>query len=508
MPTTSQDAVFYSACEYASMGWRVIPIRAGEKRPLPTEWQKVASRDEDQITKWWARWPDAGVGVKLGPDSGIIDVECDDDEAEQTLLALFEGEFPVTPTFMASRGKHRLFRYRDDLPEKEKNGFKIGKIEFRTGGGGKGAQSVFPPSVHPSGAVYTWLVPPDDCPPAELSERVVMRIWNALGGDTASFFGPVDKRVGRPAGRKREHWEALSEGVSEGSRNEAAASWIGRVLGDMNDAFDAAACERCWVGVRAWNTQNNPPLPEMELAKTFDSILRRHRARITDVATGEAYKVDAAFVAAKTVEGTPKGADAPPPAAAAPSSPPPPRLVIVDSRPREFLLYHPYWFAKTENGHIVLSSKEMMSAGAIMAAALEQADTWVPEKFKGEWPTLARRLVDTAEHLEAPLETRRDVMILQLLYLAIRDAKPLREDAKGPPKNGFPWIDEDGNYLFSFDPIWQTMHRSEDKVMRKELAQALSKAGAVEVVVGTKHSRKRVRKLTPDQFLDLSHQVS
>jgi hypothetical protein len=41
---------------------------------------------------------------------------------------------------------------------------KIGGAEIRIGG--KPAQSVLPPSTHPSGRPYTWLVSPQQCSPA------------------------------------------------------------------------------------------------------------------------------------------------------------------------------------------------------------------------------------------------------------------------------------------------------------------------------------------------------
>ena len=108
----------------------------------------------------------------LGRRSGIIDIECDSPEAEQQLAELFGGILP-TPTFRSTRGLHRLFRWSDDLPESEigKAKFMLGAVELRIGGGDKAAQTVFPPS---SGR--TWIVSPEDCDPAEIPARVLVRI--------------------------------------------------------------------------------------------------------------------------------------------------------------------------------------------------------------------------------------------------------------------------------------------------------------------------------------------
>src|SRR6185437_1671319 len=134
------QAVLAAALEYDGYRWRVLPLRDG-KIPRIKAWKREASIDEEASAAWWGQWPDANVGVKLGPDSGIVDVECDSPVAEQLLLKLFANDRPVTPTSQPSRGKPRLFRWRPDLPSPDKNSSKIGKLEIRTGNGEKGAQS-------------------------------------------------------------------------------------------------------------------------------------------------------------------------------------------------------------------------------------------------------------------------------------------------------------------------------------------------------------------------------
>ena len=126
---------------YASLGWHVLPVKG--KMPCSGEgWQFKTSNSQD-AAEVLATIGD-GIGVQLGPKSGIVDVECDSDEAALELQKLL-GAIPKTPTFQSSRGCHYLFRWSEDWPSATKAVFKIGAIEFRIGTA-KAAQSVFPPS--------------------------------------------------------------------------------------------------------------------------------------------------------------------------------------------------------------------------------------------------------------------------------------------------------------------------------------------------------------------------
>lgn len=133
--------VIQAARIYASLGWHVLPVR-GKVPASGDGWQHKTTNDVE-AAEVLATIGD-GVGVQLGDKSGIVDVECDSEEATRQLQELL-GELPVTPTFQSSRGCHYLFKWSGDWPAPNKAVFKIGAIEFRTGNA-KAAQSVFPPS--------------------------------------------------------------------------------------------------------------------------------------------------------------------------------------------------------------------------------------------------------------------------------------------------------------------------------------------------------------------------
>jgi hypothetical protein len=132
------------------------------------------------------------IGLVLN-QSDLIDVECDSDEAEANLQAMFGGKVPPTPTWRSKRGLHRLFRRPPGLPEKAT--LHLDAIEFRIGNG-KGALSIVPPSVHPDGPRYEWL--PElslyEVEPAELPPEVVERLRTP----------PQQPAAGRPTGERNQ----------------------------------------------------------------------------------------------------------------------------------------------------------------------------------------------------------------------------------------------------------------------------------------------------------------
>ena len=223
-------------------------------------WQNRRWTEQD-IKREFDRHPSRTLGLIMGPRSGVIDLECDSPEAEKTLLDLFDGEVPVTPTWKSKRGKHRLHQYAARLDVIGKGHFNIGKLDVKLGCGGKGTQCIAPPSTV-EGVAREWLpgLGLDDVDAAELPELVIDKLilhgCNETNGDVSRA-------------------DAVSGGVAEGERNDAAAAWIGRLLAKGANLDDP----KHWQDTVEWNEKNEPPLLEPELRQTFQSILGRERAR-------------------------------------------------------------------------------------------------------------------------------------------------------------------------------------------------------------------------------------
>ena len=139
----------------AAAGCRFVRVAHNQKRPLGTAWQHRATTNPADVARWLADGDN--VGLLLGPESGVVDVEYDDESGRDQL-----SDFGVldlhTPTWRSARGEHRLFRWEPWMPQSAV--VKTGWLELRIGG--RAAQSVLPPSRHPDGVAYEWITSPAD----------------------------------------------------------------------------------------------------------------------------------------------------------------------------------------------------------------------------------------------------------------------------------------------------------------------------------------------------------
>ncbi len=114
-----------TAKAYAQRGWQVVILhgyRDGNctcrkksdcpnpgKHPRQMAWQRLATTDERELEQLFGKWPVSNLGIRLGPTSGLVDVEYDDEEGRATADELL-ADIP-TPTFTSSRSTHRLYSF-------------------------------------------------------------------------------------------------------------------------------------------------------------------------------------------------------------------------------------------------------------------------------------------------------------------------------------------------------------------------------------------------------------
>ena len=72
---TDGNQLLQVALWYAERGWPVHPLKPGSKKPTLKDWPNQATTDSEQIRAWWAKTPDANIGLASGERSGLIVID-------------------------------------------------------------------------------------------------------------------------------------------------------------------------------------------------------------------------------------------------------------------------------------------------------------------------------------------------------------------------------------------------------------------------------------------------
>jgi hypothetical protein len=240
--SSTYPTVAEAAADYASRGWKPIPIHRKTKKPINKGWQKRPYSAAD------FNGNATNVGIQLGEQSGgLTDVDLD----SMTAVGLAPQFLPETRAIFGHVSKpasHQL--YITDLHRKETKAVIAYKdaagsviVELRIGAGNKGAGSTFPPSMHVTGECIEWLC--DDEPAhidgAELKRAVLklaiasllVKNYPGTGSrhDAALVIGGVLAR----AGWTKEEIEHLVHVIAQAAgdddvrdRVEAAGSAVNR----------------------------------------------------------------------------------------------------------------------------------------------------------------------------------------------------------------------------------------------------------------------------------------
>ena len=145
-----KNALLEAAIKYLDMGYSVIPLRPGDKRPM-IKWEPFQKErpTRQMLVSWWSREPKANVGIVTGRVSDLCVIDCDTPEAYGRVSEIM-GDQSAPTTRTPRGGNHVLCSYEDGVtigsdPEQ--------KIDWR----GEGGYIVAPPSVRSDGAAYEWI---------------------------------------------------------------------------------------------------------------------------------------------------------------------------------------------------------------------------------------------------------------------------------------------------------------------------------------------------------------
>lgn len=155
------DVFIQTAVGLAQCGIQVFPLRWASKQPLLAgNWKEYATNDVSKVASLFPRNRQCSIAVRLGPQSGILDMEMDSQGAtdEYDRICQIYGE-TKTVAYRSSRGIHRWFKWSPALGEISRTcTLKYRGIELRLGLDEKAAYSVVPPSLHEDQQVwYQWL---------------------------------------------------------------------------------------------------------------------------------------------------------------------------------------------------------------------------------------------------------------------------------------------------------------------------------------------------------------
>ncbi len=241
-----------AALRYIRLGWPVIPLKG--KIPLTPNGSKDATLNESQARGWWARWPDANVGIATGHRFFVFDVDIKGvGEESYEYLIQKHGAFPNTiEQITGTGGKHLLFALPPDFPVRNSASALAKDIDIR----GKGGYIVAAPSIHPdTKREYVW----DGA--QELEDQKLAQApdwllaWLKAGierkGETPTGAAPIHSKL-----PKGERHNALLSIAGSLRRRGLNADEIYPVLSRVNQ-------DRC-----------DPPYEEAHLRKMADSVMQ------------------------------------------------------------------------------------------------------------------------------------------------------------------------------------------------------------------------------------------
>jgi hypothetical protein len=225
-----------AALAYARHGIPVLPVhtpagggrcscrrstcdRTGKHPRLPHGLTE-ASTDPRRIEMWWARWPDANVGLRTGVVMDVADI--DSAEGWHGLRHLLGGAMPAGPQVRTGGGGWHFWFRTTGYGNRVRL---LPGVDWR----GAGGYVVAPPSRHPSGADYRWLIRPQDESPSAPSALLDL------------IAGPAFESPGAPISHPDRYAAAALEAEADrvaraavGSRNDTlnrAAFGLGRLVG-------------------------------------------------------------------------------------------------------------------------------------------------------------------------------------------------------------------------------------------------------------------------------------
>jgi hypothetical protein len=302
------DDLLDSALALHARGFALLPVPLKQKRPVTQGWQDLRL-DQTALRTTFA--VPSNVGVLLGEASGgLVDIDLDCPEARAVARYLLPStglisgheSAPESHWFFRVRSPLKTMQYIDPLGANGESRAML--VERRA----TGAQTLIPPSIHPSGEAIVWsrdgdpaeVAPPDlEQAVARLAAATLLaRYWPApgsrhaaalaLGGgllragwlvdETAEYVGHIAMAAGDDeADDRRQAVHSTAEALGDG---EHATGWP--TLATLVDPRVVDAIRR-WLGITSTTETNSYEFVEMHGAELPSGLAAEQRARAIHV---------------------------------------------------------------------------------------------------------------------------------------------------------------------------------------------------------------------------------
>ena len=462
---------------YAARGWKILPVWGHEegkchcsrgsdcpspgKHPILKDWPAKATDRVDTIREWFEKYVRCNWGAKLGKDSGVIDIEFDDEEGRDIATDLFGSS--QTMTYTSGRSTHRFFKWHEDLPQQAV--IKLHGLEIRTGGGNKGAMSIIPPSVHPSGVPYHEVagLGVKDVGVADLPEVFWNLINNAKSNDSEYI---VEDGV-----EEKDELDVDAE-VSSGSRNDEMLRF-GCSMAKMMNSISTTKEKKMLMSAMSGHNYSKfkPPLDQHELDLVFQSVLKYNtQDEVTEASKSAAY-TELGLKVTDTGEWFPGSW----------------YLHIIESDPTTFKLFAP----GLKGGYIELDVDGFNNPESVHKAFLECSDAQVvlddvPLVWRGIWKGtpasknsaattgVYSKLMKGAQRFKPPKEETRKYQILSMA-LGMMCGREYNTDVGDDHQSVY--SDGDDGVYAKFDKMLENMQMADKTITRIELSRTLKGVG-------------------------------
>jgi hypothetical protein len=254
-----------AALQYCDMGFSVIPLIPGLKKPL-IKWEpfQTIKADRNAITSWWMNTPKANVGIVTGKISNLFVVDLDrykDQFDDDVAIKIFSDSLVVPSATTPQNGEHLYFRCPDNTDLKGVVNEEIA-IDVRA----EGNYIVAPPSVNGNGNPYQWTNSIFDTPLAAPGQVILDNIYAFIYKE--SVDGQNLNRL-----RSLQTSSSVYKMFTVGRRDQDLFH-IANQLAISRTSEDEI---RQVINILAKNC--NPPFPENEIEAKIISALNRNEKR-------------------------------------------------------------------------------------------------------------------------------------------------------------------------------------------------------------------------------------